>query len=100
MESISDKAEVSIDFPDKFYSGSFSRGAKFEARSENDGLFIKLERKGEEKRAVGIHLHHYLLADLLCEWAESLKAQKTMEEGHKKDLLTAINKVEKALSRL
>ena len=100
MERISDKAEVSIDFPDKYYSGSFSRGAKFEAQSENDGLFIKLERNGEEKRSVGIHLHHYLLADLLCEWAKSLKAQKTMEEGHKKDLLTAIKKVEKAISRL
>ena len=100
MERISDKAEVSIDFPDKYYSGSFSRGAKFEAQSENDGLFIKLERNGKEKRAVGIHLHHYLLADLLCEWAKSLKAQKTMEQGHKKDLLTAIKKVEKAISHL
>jgi hypothetical protein len=100
MERISDKAEVSIDFPDKFYSGSFSRGAKFEARSEDDGLFIKLERSDGEKRAVGIHLHHHLLADLLCEWAASLKAQKTMEAAHKEDLLNAIDKVEKALSRL
>jgi hypothetical protein len=100
MEPISDKAEVSIDFPDKFYSGSFSRGAKFEARSENDGLFIKLERPGDQKTVVDIHLHHDLLADILCEWAKSLKAQKTMEKGHKKDLLTALSKVEKSLSRL
>lgn len=97
MEPIADKAEVSIDFPEKFYSGSFSRGAKFEARSENDGLFIKLVRDGEEKRAVGIHLHHQLLSDLICEWAESLKAQKSMEKEHKKDLLAAIKKVEQAL---
>ena len=100
MEPIADKAEVSIDFPDKFYSGSFSRGAKFEALSENDGLFIKLERRGEEKRAVGIHLHHQLLADVLCEWADSLKAQKIMDQDHKKDLIAAIKKVEKALTRL
>jgi hypothetical protein len=101
MEPISDKAEVSIDFPDKYYSGSFSRGAKFDARSEDDGLFIKLERhEGTEKRAVGIHLHHYLLADILSEWAASLKAQKTMEKDHKKDLLSALKKAEKALERL
>ena len=101
MEPISDKAEVSIDFPDKYYSGSFSRGAKFEARSEDDGLFIKLERDaGDEKRAVGIHIHHHLLADILVEWAGSLKAQKTMEGDHKKDLIAALGKVEKALARL
>lgn len=100
MEPIVDKAEVSIDFADKFFTGAFARDAKFEARSENDGLFIKLERSGDDKRAVGIHLHHYLLADVLTEWAKSLAAQKKMEAGHKKDLLAAIGKVEKALARL
>lgn len=100
MEPIVDKAEVSIDFADKFFTGSFARDARFEARSENDGLFIKLERGGEEKRAVGIHLHHYLLADVLTEWAKSLTKQKTMAGDHKKELLAAVGKVEKALSRL
>ncbi len=69
---IPDKAEVSIDFPDKFYIGSFPRDAKFEARAEDDGLFIKLTRIGENRRQVEIHLHHQLLADILSEWAVSL----------------------------
>ena len=64
-------------------------------------MFIKLERdSGEEKRAVGIHIHHHLLADILIEWTGSLKAQKTMAKDHKKDLLSALNKVEKAIARL
>ena len=100
MEPITDKAEVSIDFPDKFFTGSFGRDARFEAVSENDGLFIKLARDGEDKRAVGIHLHHYLLADILAEWADSLKCQKKMDPGHKKDLQAALVKVEKALAKL
>lgn len=100
MEPIIDKAEVSIDFPDKFFTGSFGRDAKFEARGEDDGLFIKLLRSGEEKRAMGIHLHHYLLAGILDEWADSLKVQKSMDPDHKKDLQAALAKVEKALARL
>ena len=46
MQPVQDKAEVSIDFPDKFYMGSFQRSSKFEARSEDDGLLIKLVRPG------------------------------------------------------
>ena len=94
---IQDKAEVSIDFPEKFYMGSFPRDAKFEARAENDGLFIKLTRFGENRRQVEIHLHHHLLADILSEWAESLAGEPPMNELHRETLLAALAKVEKAL---
>ncbi len=94
---IPDKAEVSIDFPDKFYMGSFPRDAKFEARSEDDGLFIKLTRMGENRRQVEIHLHHYLLADILSEWALSLANEPPMKEDHRDRLLAALAQVEDAL---
>ncbi len=96
---IPDKAEVAIDFPDKFYMGSFSRGAKFEARAENDGLFIKLMRGGPDNRVAEMHLHHYLLADILSEWAGSLDSEPAMNEDHRENLLAAINKVGKALGK-
>ena len=57
---VPDKAEVAIDFPDKVYMGSFSRTSVFEARAENDGLLIKLVRRGEDSREVEVHLHHHL----------------------------------------
>lgn len=94
---IHDKAEVSIDFPDKFYMGSFSRGAKFEARAENDGLLIKLTRTGENRRKVEIHLHHQLLADILSEWAVSLANEPPMQEDHSETLRDALAQVEDAL---
>jgi hypothetical protein len=90
---VPDKAEVSIDFPDKFYMGSFPRDAKFEARAENDGLFIKLTRMGENRRQVEIHLHHYLLADILSEWAVSLANEPPMQEDHRERLLAALAQI-------
>ncbi len=94
---IQDKAEVSIDFPDKFYIGSFPRDAKFEALAEDDGLLIKLTRTGENRRQVAIHLHHQLLADILSEWAVSLANEPPMQEDHRETLLAALAHVEDAL---
>ncbi len=94
---IPDKAEVSIDFPDKFYMGSFPRDAKFEARAEDDGLLIKLTKVGENRRQVEIHLHHHLLADILSEWAVSLANEPPMQEDHRETLLAALAQVEDAI---
>jgi hypothetical protein len=94
---IQDKAQVSIEFPDKVYMGSFSRGSKFEARAENDGLFIKLMRGGKDSRVMEMHLHHYLLADILSEWAASLAKEPAMDTNHRENLEEAINKITKVL---
>ena len=94
---VQDKAEVSIDFPEKFYVGSFGLDSKFEARSENDGLFVKLVREGEDKRRVDMHIHHHLLADILSEWAASLAKEPPMSPDHRETLLASLTRVEKAL---
>lgn len=96
---IQDKAEVSIDFPDKFYMGSFSRDAKYEARAENDGLMIRLKRTVGEKRDVEVHLHHHLMADILSDWADSLAEGPPMEPNHRETLLDALKKLEKVVKR-
>jgi hypothetical protein len=72
MHPIIDKGEVAIDFPDKYYSGGFGRDCSFEARAEDDGALIRLVRSGSDKRAVAIHLHHFLLAGILEELAGSI----------------------------
>lgn len=96
---IPDKAQIAVDFPDKFYMGSFARESKFEARAENDGLFIKLSRSGEQKRAVEIHLHHYLLADILSAWADSLTETPQMEADHKTEMLEVLKHLEKTVRK-
>ena len=98
MKPIQDKAEVSIDFPEKFYVGSFSRDSKFEARTEDDGLLVKLEKPGDEKRAVEIHLHHHLIADILSGWANSLGKTPIADKDHRKTLMDATKKLQKALA--
>ena len=99
MQPIEDKAEVSVDFPDKFYVGSFEGESSYEARAEGDGLVFRLIREGAEKRAVAVHLHHYLLAGILSEWADSLAHVPPIDRQHAKELIDALKKVEKALGR-
>ncbi len=99
MQPITDKAEVSIDFPDKFYIGSFERESSYEAKAEGDGLYFRLTRDGDEKRAVGVHLHHNVLAGILADWAETLQDQPPVDRAHAKELIDALKKVEKALAR-
>jgi hypothetical protein len=62
---ITDKAEVSIDFPDKFYMGSFGLGSRFDVTADAEGIHLHLERSDGEKRRVGLHVHYSLLADIL-----------------------------------
>jgi hypothetical protein len=76
---ITDKAEVSIDFPDKFYVGSFGRGSRFDLTADREGVHLHLERTEGEKRRVGFHIHYYLLADLLEAAAIAVADMKDIE---------------------
>ena len=86
---IKDKAEVSIDFPDKFYMGSFSRGSSYDVKADADGIHIFLDRQHGEKRHVGFHIHYYLLADLLHASADAVGSVERLEPHHKQRLKEA-----------
>jgi hypothetical protein len=89
MHPIADKAEVAIDFPDKFYSGGFGRDSAFEARAEADGVLIRLVRAGSDRREAEIHLHHFLLASILDDLAASLAQREPIDDVHRAPLLKA-----------
>ena len=99
VKSITDKAEVSIDFPDKAYWGAFGRASRFEAHADDEGVVIKLERDGEDKRRAGLHLHYYLFADILNEIADSLEARPQLDEAHRDSLVAAAKKLTHALRK-
>ena len=61
MKSITDRAEVSVDFPEKAYMGAFGRESSFDVKVEPDEVLLRIVRGGEERRQVAIHLHYYLL---------------------------------------
>lgn len=98
MHEIADKAEVTIDFPDKLYMGSFGRDCTFEARAEDDGVLIRLRRGGSEHRDVAIHLHHLLFADIVTALAASLAMRPPIDEVHRPPLLEAARALAAALT--
>jgi hypothetical protein len=89
---ITDQAEVSIDFPDKFFMGTFSRGSRYDVSADKDGLHLHLERAEGEKRKVGFHVHYYLLAELLAASAEAVAGVDRLEPVHKQRLQEAARK--------
>jgi hypothetical protein len=97
MHPIADKAEVSVDFPDKAYIGSFSRHSQFDAYADTDSVAIRLVRPGEDRREAMVHLHYGLLAGILAERARSLTARDPLDEPHRMELSEAAKQLAAAL---
>lgn len=76
---ITDQAEVSIDFPEKFYHGSFGPSSRYDVTADAEGVHIHLRNEGAEKRHVGFHIHYYLLADLIADAAGAAAEVKDMQ---------------------
>ena len=96
-QHISDKAEVSVDFPEKSYYGTFSRQSSFELKADEHGIHIDLQRDSGEKRHVGFHIHYHLLADLLTAIGEGLAKQKGLEQIERELLTEAAHSLSAAL---
>ncbi|HEU0154881.1 MAG TPA: hypothetical protein VFQ82_02345 [Stellaceae bacterium] len=97
LHPIIDKAEVSVDFADKAYIGSFSRHSQFDAYAEPDAVAIRLVRPGEDRREATMHLHYGLLADILSELARSLAARPPLDEPHRAELSQAAKQLSESL---
>jgi hypothetical protein len=89
LHPISDKAESSVDFPDKAYIGSFGRHSQFDAYADDDSVAVRLVRPGEDRRQAVMHLHYGLLADILVELAKSLASRGQLDEQHRTELSEA-----------
>ena len=94
---ILDKAEVSIDFPDKFYHGTFSHSSRYNVDVDATGVHIALDREGEEKRHVAFHLHHQLFSSLLVAVAESIASSNKLEKPDLERLKEAVGELAKSL---
>ena len=95
---IKDKAQVSIDFPEKFYVGSFGRDSSLDVSADDEGVHINLERQVGKKRRVGFHVHYYLLADLLQSIGQALNSYREIDEPHRSALLEATQTLTKAVT--
>ena len=98
-QRIADKAEVSIDFPDKFYHGSFGHSSRYEVNVDEHGVHIALDRPGEEHRHVAFHLHHHLFSGILESIAEEITDKNGLPDMHREQLKDAATKLAHALKR-
>ena len=97
LHPISDKAEVSVDFPNKAYIGSFGRHSQFDAYADDDSVAVRLVRPGEDRREAVMHLHYGLLADILVELAKSLTSRAQLDEQHRSELYEAAKQLCRSL---
>jgi hypothetical protein len=97
MKAISDKAEVSVDFPDKAYMGSFGRESSFDVKVGSDEILVRIVRSGEERREVAVHLHYFLLADILAEIGRGL-ARQELDHTHRDVLCAGTDTLVKGLA--
>ena len=97
LHPIADKAEVSVEFPDKAYLGNFGRHSQFDAYADADSVAIRLVRPGEDRREAVVHLHYGLLADILGELARSLASRDPLDEQHRNELSAAAKQLAASL---
>jgi len=96
---VPDKAEVVLEYPDKFYIGTFERSARYDAHFEQNGVSLTLHRTsgGEGQRSVHIHLHHALFTDILQELAKTTSALSPDDTAHRNELRDAAKALCQAL---
>jgi hypothetical protein len=96
---VPDKAEIALEYPDKFYVGTFEHSSRFEAHLDPGGFALVLERPGGEAERKSVHLHisFGLLAGILRELAASVDAIPKDDMMHRRQLLEAVVELERAL---
>lgn len=97
---IPDKAEVVLEYPDKFYIGTFERTARFDAHLDETGISLSLHRSGadETKKSVRMHLHYALFAEILQDLAKTVSLMPPGDEGHRELLRDAARALCSSLS--
>ena len=100
MKPVSDKAEVALEYPEKFYHGTFERASRFEASFDSGGVSLVLQRSGsgDEKKSVHIHLHYGLLADVLEQLAGSV-AKIPEDDPNREHLYRSVVRLSQAIER-
>lgn len=96
---IMDKAEVAIDLPNRLYRGTFHRDSAFEVHADDEEVFLRLIYSGEESRIASVHLHYFLLADIIQETAREISEKHPIDDVHREPLLDAARELVKALGK-
>lgn len=100
MKPIPDKVEIVLEYPDKFYSGTFERSSRFSARFDEGGVGLAFSREGadSERKSVRVHIHNALFAEILTELAKTVSAIPS-DDPHRDSLADGASALTTALRR-
>jgi len=98
---VPDKAEIALEYPDKFYVGTFEHSSRFEAHLDPTGFALVLERLGDEdvRKSIHMHINFGLFAGILKELAASVAGIPKDDIMHRDQLLQAAAELHSALIR-
>jgi hypothetical protein len=96
---VTDKAEVALEYPDKFYVGTFERSSRFEAHLDPTGFALLLERhgSGDANKSIHMHINFGLFADILRELASTVGRIPKDDVLHRDQLTQAVAALHAAL---
>ena len=96
---IPDKAEVALEYPDKFYIGTFERSARFDAHLDATGISLILVRTGDQdtRKSVHMHLNYELFAEILHDLAATIASMPESDVTHREALGEAAKALHRAL---
>ncbi len=99
MKPIVDKAEIALEYPDKFYVGTFERSSGFEAHLDETGIALTLYHRGteNERKSVHMHINYGLFADILRDLTQTVSAMPFEDETHREAIAEAARALSSAL---
>jgi hypothetical protein len=95
-----DKAEVALEYPDKFYVGTFDRTSRFDAHLDATGVSLTLDRPGDEsvRKSIHMHLNYDLFAQILNDVAATAAAMDPDDMAHRATLARSAQALARALA--
>lgn len=98
---IPDKAEVVVEYPDKFYIGTFGQTARFDAHLDAAGISLSLHRTGADdvRKTVRMHFHYVLFAEILRDLATTVASLPPADVAHREVLQDAAKALYLALGQ-
>ena len=98
MKQILDRAEVALEYPDKFYSGTFERSSRFEAAFDKVGVGLVLEHPGDPdvRKSVHLHINYGPLADIFARLAATA-GRIPVDEPHREMLIERVAALHRAV---
>lgn len=96
---IPDKAEVAVEYPDKFYIGTFERTARFDAQFDQNGIALILYGPGpaDARKTVHMHFNCALFAEILQQLANTAGSLQKDDIVHREELRDAAKSLYVAL---